>query len=54
MRKINLGVLVNIFYALLEDCTMKKHIFLEIVKYINKFANLENSDVTESSQWLTT
>ena len=39
--KINLVLLVNMFYITLKDCTMKKDMFLEIMKHIYKFANLK-------------
>jgi len=39
--KINLVLLVNMFCITVKDCTVKKDMFLEIMKYICKFANLK-------------
>lgn len=46
LKKINLGLLVNMLYATLEDCTMQKHIMLEIMECIYKVTNLNNIGVT--------
>lgn len=50
---INLGLLVNKFNALWKDYIMEKHMVLEIMKYIHKFANLKNSGRADSLQFLT-
>ena len=52
--KINLGVLVHMSCALLKYCTVKKHIFLALMKYIQKAAFRMVGDIADCSQLLTT
>ena len=47
--KINLGLLVNMFYIILKIVSQKST-FRKIFRFIHTFANLRNPNVTDGSQ----
>lgn len=47
IAEINLCLLANIFCITLEDCTMQKHMYLEMMKCVHKFTTqLQNAKMT--------